>query len=459
MSTQASRLDPQVAWKEIVARAACCTFNEIPPDVRERAKHCLLDWLGVVIAAADDPLIRLLVSEFGGTKGACTLIGRPERAQLTNALLINGTAGHLLDYDDVHSAIPGHVTVALAPVILAIGENAGKRGSQAIASFVAGFEAMCSLARLTGNVHYQTGFHATATVGTFGAALSACHMIGASEQQMLAAVANASTQAAGLRSAFGTPYKSIQVGRASVNGHFAAATAMRGIDAGPSAFAGREGFLDTHHAAIVGDVAAPRGYFLRDVIFKFHASCFLTHAPIEALLRLKSEVDLPYDKVERIELRVHTTAHTCDNRNPRTALESKFSFQQTAAMVLSGLDTADITAFDRSTHLQPVARWREKIALSFDPTVPATRCIVRAELSDGTVAEGEHDSERTDDDLQRQEKRLSNKFMALAIPALGASAASQVRDFVLNLEELDNFGVLCRGIAGRRPVETTLLVK
>src|SRR5262249_32369980 len=76
----------------------------LPEDVVERAKQCVLDWLGVTLAGSDVPLTRILrdeVAEQGGHPQA-TLVGGGGRVATLQAALVNGSASHALDYDDVH---------------------------------------------------------------------------------------------------------------------------------------------------------------------------------------------------------------------------------------------------------------------------------------------------------------------------------------------------------------------
>jgi hypothetical protein len=90
-----------------------------PLDARAATvgKQCLLDWLGVSLAARREPLVDVLIEEFagGGAGPQCALVGRGRRAPLHEAVLINGATGHALDFDDV-LAVMGHPTVPVAPV-------------------------------------------------------------------------------------------------------------------------------------------------------------------------------------------------------------------------------------------------------------------------------------------------------------------------------------------------------
>ena len=62
---------------------------------------------------------------------------------MQQAALINGSAGHALDYDDVHLLMPGHPTVPVVPALLALAEHRGRDGKDFLTALVAGVEAEC----------------------------------------------------------------------------------------------------------------------------------------------------------------------------------------------------------------------------------------------------------------------------------------------------------------------------
>ena len=70
--------------------------------MREIARQCVLDWIGVTLAASSDPLPRLLIDEAlaDGGKPLATVVGHSLRVAPLQAALINGATSHVLDYDD-----------------------------------------------------------------------------------------------------------------------------------------------------------------------------------------------------------------------------------------------------------------------------------------------------------------------------------------------------------------------
>jgi 2-methylcitrate dehydratase PrpD len=183
--------------REIARRALAIRFADLPDEVRALARHCMLDTLGTALAGADDELVRILAAELAEQGGApvCGVIGSEVRLPALSAALLNGTAAHALDYDDVNLAMPGHPTVAVLPAVLALAEERGASGEALMAAFVAGYETACRVGRLVAPGHYNTlGFHATGTVGSFGAAAGCAHLLGLSEAQTVHALGIAATR-------------------------------------------------------------------------------------------------------------------------------------------------------------------------------------------------------------------------------------------------------------------------
>ena len=107
-------IKPQVQSSAVTATLVDWALSretvQMPADVRVAARRCVLDWMGVAIAGANDPLIRILIdaaTEEGGNP-LCALVAQRERVAPLQAALINGTASHALDYDDVNTGMNGH---------------------------------------------------------------------------------------------------------------------------------------------------------------------------------------------------------------------------------------------------------------------------------------------------------------------------------------------------------------
>ncbi len=161
--------------RRLAERSAATEYEALPEEARALVRQCLLDYLGVAIAGAGDPLVRHLLDETAEAGGApqAAVIGHAARLPALSAALVNGAAAHALDYDDVNMAMPGHPSVAILPGLLALAEATRACGRDIAAAFVAGYETACRIGMALRPGHYNLGFHATGTVGALGAA-AAC---------------------------------------------------------------------------------------------------------------------------------------------------------------------------------------------------------------------------------------------------------------------------------------------
>lgn len=424
-------------------------YEELPQEARETARHCLLDFLGVALAGSREPLTEILIREVvrGESAREAGIVGRPERATRLTAALVNGAAGHALDFDDTHAAMMGHPSVPVLSALLALAESAD--GRALLAGLVAGVELECRVGMLLGGGHYLAGFHTTGTVGTFGAAAACAHLMGLDEQGWLHALGLAGTQAAGLKSGFGTMAKPLHAGRAASAGLLSALLARAGFTAQPAILEVPQGFLATHAGAEpdLEVLARQSGRFLiRETLFKYHAACHLTHASIEAALRLRERHGLDPEQIGAVEVRVAPPLlDVCNIEAPTTGLEGKFSLRAAAALALLGEDTADLATYADARMAEPrLVALRDRVRVVPTEGLGPMQARVRVEMDGGRDCETEFDTGVPAADLGSQGERLQRKFRALASPVLGERRAAELADAAWSAEQLGSVAELLR---------------
>ena len=444
--TQAAELTRMLA-----ARTSALNYDALPEEVRTLARQSVLDYFGVALAGADDPLVTILLDELAEAGGAAQagIIGHKARLPALSAALLNGAIGHALDYDDVNLAMPGHPSVAILPGLLALAEARQSSGREVIAAFVAGYETACRIGSALRPGHYNLGFHATGTVGSFGAAAACARLLGLDAEATARALGIAGTQAAGLKSQFGTMCKPFHAGKASQSGLLAARLAARGFSSRPDLVECEQGFALTHGSDFNPEAALadpPNGFHIYANLFKYHAACYLTHGPIEAARQIRERHHIAPDQVARITLAVdRSTDRVCNIPTPTDGLEAKFSLRQTVAMALSGVDTASLGAYSAETANDPtLARLREKVALDFRDAWPQAAAELEVTTTDGRVFKARHDAGIPSADIATQGERLAAKFDALAEPVLGAACARELRTAILGLDDLAQVGTVAR---------------
>ena len=106
--------------------AARLDYDEIPAPVISRAKHLMLDAIGVAFASGKYEFARAALNGIRplGT-GDSDVIGFADRLALRDAVLLNGILVHGLDYDDTY--LPGSMHLTASNVPTAIGVAAHTR--------------------------------------------------------------------------------------------------------------------------------------------------------------------------------------------------------------------------------------------------------------------------------------------------------------------------------------------
>jgi 2-methylcitrate dehydratase PrpD len=441
--------------RTLAERAIALRYDELPSPVRELARQCILDYLGVALAGAEDPLVRILLDEMAEAGGSpqASVIGHEARLPALSAALVNGAASHALDYDDVNMAMPGHPSVAILPGLLALAELKGSAGRDVIAAFVAGYETACRIGAALQPGHYNLGFHSTGTVGSFGAATACARLLGLDAERTAIALGVVGTQAAGLKSQFGTMCKPFHAGKAAQNGLLAARLAARGFSSRTDIVECVQGFALTHGPDFVPDAALATpddGFHLLANLFKYHAACYFTHAPIECARRLRVEQRLTPEVIASITLRLDASCdRVCNIPVPVDGLQSKFSLRQTVAMALAGIDTASLGAYSAENAREPgLMQLRDRVRFEWQEGWPQTLCELELELVDGRCISARHDAGVPAADIAAQGERLAAKFDALVAPVLGAPRGRELREMISDLDNLTDIRSLARLTAG-----------
>jgi 2-methylcitrate dehydratase PrpD len=328
-------------------------LDAVPEDAAAIIRSGFIDTIGTMIAGREEPAVRLLaaqLAERGGSACEATLLLGPGRAYSADAALLNGTAAHALDYDDV--AIGGHPSTVLVPAILAEGERLGAAGATAMRAYLVGYEAWAELIAREPDPHHRKGWHPTGVFGTVGAAAAVAHLHGLDAGRAAHAVALAASMAGGLVANFGSMAKPFHAGRAAAAGIEAVRLAARGFTAAPDALEHHAGFLAAVSPAGRADreSAAALGRTLRireaGLSIKRYPMCYATHRAIDGMLALTARENLRPEEVEEIAVTVGATqASMLRNHRPQTGLEAKFSleFAVAAALVARRVGLTELT--------------------------------------------------------------------------------------------------------------------
>lgn len=346
--------------------------GQVPPEAVELVRKAVLDTVGVALAASHEPSIAILNRAYGDAAGPCTTWVGGGSADASRAALLNATAAHALDFDDVDDLLTGHPSTVLVPAVLAAGESARATGALTVEGYWRGLVVMRALAAGLGvGEHYARGWHATATLGAVGAAAAAATVLQLNVEQVRNALGIAVSRAAGSRENFGSMTKPLHAGLAASDGVVAATLAHAGFTAGSDPVGGANGFL-----ALYSGGAAPtpveRAVATERVVAALHdpgaaalnvklfPCCYATNAAVDASLDLLAG-GLSVADIAALHIDVPPAGlQPLTESVPQTGLEAKFSLSYVVASCLIdgslGLDAFTDAAVRRESVLDLATR-------------------------------------------------------------------------------------------------------
>ncbi len=452
--------------EQLAAYASAESFDKLPEATVRAARRAILDTLGVTLAGSLEPTaqrVRALIAHRLAAAEA-TLAGTALRASIEDAALANGTAAHALDYDDVQQSLSGHPSAPILAAALAVAERERASGAALLLAFVVGVEIESKLGRALNPAHYEVGWHATSTLGVFGAAAATAKLLGVSRDHMVHALAIAGSMASGIKANFGTDCKPLHVGHAARCGIEAASLAAAGFTGNPGALEHGDGFGSTHgggskpvwELTTLG-LGAPHEVADPGIGVKRFPACASTHQSLDAVLALAEEHAFDPGAVEAVECAVNYMApHQLIYDRAETGLQGKFSMAYCVSVAL--LDrTVGLAQFaDERVRRADVQAFMPNVRMFVHPeqttreSLPGRFSEVTITLKDGRKlqrrvarAKGQPMNPLTDAELE-------TKFRDCVARVLGPAQSDELLAAIQALETLPDAGALARLLAARR---------
>jgi 2-methylcitrate dehydratase PrpD len=449
--------------EELSQFALNLTYEAIPTAVRERAKHLILDAVGIALASTKYPFASSSLSaldELGG--GDAAVIGFGRRLDLRNAVLMNGILVHGLDFDDTHSRGVIHATASSFPCALALADRIDADGRALLSAYVAGMEASTRLGTAAKGGFHRAGFHPTGLVGAFGCALAAAKLFKLDPERATMAQGIALSMAGGSLEflADGASTKRMHPGWAGVAGITAATLAKHGFTGPRSAYEGRFGlypsylgtnFADAELALATEDLG--RSWQIMEVAIKPFPACHLAHAAADAAIELHVRHGANVKTLRRVRVLVPKEAveivcePAASKLKPSSGYEAQFSIPYIVATgLLKGRFTlADLE--DEALTDPAVLDLAARIEYGIDTASTFPRHYsgeVVVETADGRQLRHREAINRGHADRPLSNEEIVVKFWDNARRSVPPEIAERVRDAVLQLDqrsahELANF--------------------
>jgi 2-methylcitrate dehydratase PrpD len=411
------------------------SFREIPLEeaVLHHARRAVIDWHAALYPGAVVAPATLLEKAFEQEldRGSATLaLGRKAPPRL--AALINGTAAHTVEVDDIfRDGIyhPGAPTIAAARSL-----------TDALRPVVVGYEISTRIGAAMGKAHYKH-WHNTGTIGCFGAAAAAAEALDLDRRQFAHALATVTTFAAGLQQAFrmDSMSKPLHAGRAAEAGVEAALMAREGVTGSLDVMAGFAAAMGDNPDWQRGLATLGKEFHITRMTFKNHACCGHTFAAIDGALELKQRMQIRPDDIEQVEVATYRAGlEVAHYEEPRTPAEGRFSLKYVVASALAH-GSVRLAAFEPERLIDRATRdLMQRVKLTVDPELeaafPAKRAARVAIRARGRREELLQPTRIGDPDAPLSDRVLEEKYFELATPVLGERKAKEILKRLWQLE-------------------------
>jgi 2-methylcitrate dehydratase PrpD len=318
-------------------------FETLPAGVAAAARTRLLDGLGCGLYGAVMPWgkISAQVVYDEESKGKATVYGNAKPVAPARAALVNGTATHGIELDDIVPGAHVHPGAVVIPAVLATAEQYEVSGARLILGLIAGYEAMGRTGRAIGEAGW--GFHITGIAGPIGAAVASGVALGMSQEEILRAIGIACSNAAGIKSftqGSGGMIKRMHAGRAAESGVLACALARKGFTAPLAALDGKFGLLETYGGDKSNAKLLSKGlgekFLVSGVWTKVFPCCGVLHTTAQALHALKVQNNIDVKDIKSVRVGTNQRAIALNgNPLPKDTMAAQYSLPYTAAVALT----------------------------------------------------------------------------------------------------------------------------
>ena len=422
-------------------------YRSIPlrAEVLHHAKRAVIDWYaallpGAVVAPAT--LLEIALKDELDKGKARLALGRSATARA--AALINGTAAHTVEVDDIFRDGIYHHGAPTISAALALAQANGASGEQFLRAVIVGYEISTRIGAAMGRAHYRY-WHNTGTIGVFGACAACSELLGLDAKRFAHALATVTTFAAGLQQAFrmDSMSKPLHAGRAAEAGVTAALAAREGVTGSLDVIEGEAGF-----GCAMGDNpdwnklfdSLGKDFHICRMTFKNHGCCGHTFAAIDGALALKARMGVAANDIERVHVGTYKAAlEVAGHEQPRTPAQARFSLKYVVATALTH-GSVRLAAFEPARIEDRFTRSiMEKISVSIDQELdaafPQQRSARVSITARGRSEEHLQPTRIGDPDAPLSDAQLGEKYLELAVPVIGDERARQLLGRLWTLEQ------------------------
>jgi 2-methylcitrate dehydratase PrpD len=448
----------------VLARwAATVDAADIPPRVRRRTAHLLLDTIASALAGrhGDETAQVEAVAREIADGAVATAIGAGRLSRI-GAALLNGYQVTAVTVCDVYRPNLCHVTPEIVPPAIAAAEGRAVTGRDLVTAIAVGLE---STTRIGRGIHYaafrQRGWHSPGVIGAFGGAAAAGRVRGLDPDQMRYAFGLAGAQAAGTFAHWGTPTIKFHQAHGSVAGLLAATLAGHQFRASEEVLAHPDGGIFNAYSDGGAPEAVVAGlgeeWELERISMRLWPAASSIQSVVSAIFDLIDAHDLRPDDVRRMTIRLS---------EPTYRMHGEMGWDDKFRALLSTRYAASVVLHDRACWLDqfepdriadPAVRAfaADRIEVRSDPDIQVTGAAVEVERNDGAPVAVRRAVPKGDSDDPLSEAEIVDKFLLASRGTLPDASATEGLRLLLAVDELDDVDRLMALLRVEDPAQAT----
>ena len=453
------------ATRDLAVFAASVRYEEVPREVVERIKLSVLDSIGCCLYGATLPWTRKVAAMAQAEQAvpAASLIGMGLKSSVSLAVLVNSTAGHAFELDDIHKESIVHAGSIATPVALAFAEQqGGAPGRDLITAMVAGYEIGVRVGNAATMSLFFRGFHPQGTSGAFVAAATAARALDLDADRFQHALGIVGSQAGGLMAAQeGAMVKRFHSGRAGQSGVYSALLAKDGFTGIKDVLeAGYGGYLSRLSGQPKAAGLAPgrrRTWEILNVGYKPHASVTSIHTALDGLAQIMREQSLQADDILEVHAGLSRMTHqhcAWEYRSQGVTAAQMNLFYGLAVIAHDGAAFTDQYRESRLSEPKLLA-FIERTRASIDPEIDGMgaefrhAARIKVTTRDGRVFEKLILHRRGSPEVPLSPEEIEYKFRHVVRPCVGASRIERIVQLCRVLERQDSTSELIGLVAAQ----------
>ncbi|WP_445491539.1 MmgE/PrpD family protein [Niallia sp. 03133] len=435
-------------------------YDSIPTEVIKKTKELFIDWVACCYAGTHSEVTSIIknVTDSLGKGNGADVLGYGETDSAFIASLINGSASHAVELDDVHNASVFHPGATVIPAALAVAQDKNLSGKDLIVAIIAGYEISTRLGECLGLSHYEY-FHTTATAGVIGAAVAASCLLGHKQTDIAGAIGNAGTLSGGLWQFLedDAMSKQLHTGRAAADGVLSAYLTDGGLIGPKRILEGERGLCKAMSKnpdwSKLEFNPSGKSYKVMEVSLKPYSCCRHIHPGIDGVITIMKKHAISKEDISSIKIYLYSNGYELlSNVEPTSSYTAKFcipycishaaiSGEVTPSMFEdSALSNKEIRSFMPCVEFYP----SEEMDTLY-PAVRASKVEIYTKNEEVYTEVIYYPKGDPENPLTIQE--LQHKFISLSSSKLKEDEAHHLFHRCMELEEMDDMSHLFKGLS------------